>query len=86
MNTLKLLLICSCLIPTFSYGSTMSSLSNEIAISQQLYNSVQTETYRIDQAIEAASRKYAIDSNLIRAVIKIESAFDPNELCGVQDG
>ena len=33
---------------------------------------------RIDNAINSSSKKYGIDENLIRAIIKVESNFNPN--------
>ena len=33
---------------------------------------------RIENAVEQASKKYNVDANLIKAIIKVESDFDPN--------
>lgn len=33
---------------------------------------------RIENAVNSASRKYGIDSNLIKSIIKVESDFNPN--------
>jgi len=48
---------------------------------KNVYNTVNTSVKSgnssIDQAVEKASRKYGIDKDLIMAVIKQESSFDP---------
>ncbi|WP_219717706.1 transglycosylase SLT domain-containing protein, partial [Clostridioides difficile] len=33
---------------------------------------------RIENAVNQASKKYNVDSNLIKAIIKVESDFNPN--------
>lgn len=38
---------------------------------------------RIENAVEQASKKYNVDANLIKAIIKVESDFNPNTVSSV---
>lgn len=52
----------------------LSGVSNNIEIT----NSNLTQKEQIEDAVKKASRKYGVDANLIKAVIKTESNFKPN--------
>ncbi|OAA91485.1 lytic transglycosylase domain-containing protein [Clostridium ljungdahlii] len=51
-----------------------------------VYNSVKSDiqsgSASIDEAVQNASRKYGVDADLIKAVIKQESDFNPNSTSG----
>lgn len=44
----------------------------------QSTNKDQSVNARIDKAVAESSRKYGVDENLIRSIIKVESNFNPN--------
>lgn len=54
----------------------LENISTNNYISKDLSN-LDVDT-RIENAIELYSNKYDVDSNLIKAIIKVESNFDPN--------
>ncbi len=55
-------------------------------LNQALQSVPQNTSQRIDQAIKSASAKYRVPENMIRAVMKQESAFNPKATshCGAQ--
>lgn len=67
-------------------NSSDSSESTDINNVNTIINTNKIETtakdestkIRIDNAIKVSSQKYGIDENLIRAIIKVESNFNPN--------
>ena len=52
----------------------LRNTSNKISISSDNKNT----DMRIDNAVKSSAKKYGIDENLIKAIIKKESSFNPN--------
>lgn len=61
-------------LESIGYGG-VERLSNAY---RDIKTSLKSENSSIDEAVEKASRKYGIDKDLIMAVIKQESDFNPN--------
>lgn len=55
---------------------TPNSIQNANKV--QSTNKNQNVNQRIDNAVSIASKKYGVDENLIRSIIKVESNFNPN--------
>ena len=60
-------------------GNNLDTLNNQININRvESSNTDKDVNKRIDNAISISSKKYGVDENLIRAIIKVESDFNPN--------
>ncbi len=61
------------------YAASKSTAATDVSINRQISpkNDVQKPDINLEKIIEKAARKYDVDADLIRSVIKAESNFDP---------
>lgn len=60
-----------------SLESLLNSYNNNISTGDILYDNIPVDE-RIENAVQLYSNKYGVDSDLVKAIIKVESNYDPN--------